>query len=50
LTIYEEVHPQKKLANRTVQHRFLQRRGQLLPRGAAPIIGASGEETAGRER
>ncbi len=38
LTLYEEVHPQKKLANRTVQHRFLQRLSQLLPRGAAPII------------
>jgi hypothetical protein len=48
LTIYEEVHLQKKLANRTVRHRFLQRRWQLLPRGAAPIIVASGEETAGR--
>jgi hypothetical protein len=38
LTLYEEVHPQKKLANRTVQHRFLQRLSQLLPAGAAPII------------
>ena len=38
LTLYEEVHPQKKLGNRSVQHRFLQRLGELLPGGAAPII------------
>ncbi len=38
LTLYEEVHPQKKLANRDVQHRFLQRLAQRLPAEAAPII------------
>jgi hypothetical protein len=38
LTLYEEVHPQKKLGNRAVQHRFLQRLAQMLPVGAAPII------------
>jgi hypothetical protein len=38
LTLYEEVHPQKKLGNRAVQHRFLQRLGELLPGGVAPII------------
>ena len=38
LTLYEEVHPQKKLGNRAVQHRFLQRLAQMLPAGAAPII------------
>ena len=38
LTLYEEVHPQKKLGNRAVQHRFLQRLGELLPGAVAPII------------
>ena len=38
LTLYEEVHPQGKLANRQVQHRFLQRLAQLLPPSAEPII------------
>lgn len=38
LTLYEEVHPQGKLGNRQVQHRFLQRLAQLLPASAAPII------------
>jgi len=38
LTLYEEVHPQKKLANRALQHRFLQRLAELLPPGAEPII------------
>jgi len=38
LTLYEEVHPQKHLGNRQVQHRFLQRLAALLPASAAPII------------
>ncbi|MBK1720001.1 IS4 family transposase [Thiocystis violacea] len=38
LTLYEEVHPQKRLGNRTVQHRFLHRLAELLPPGLAPII------------
>ena len=38
LTLYEEVHPQGKLGNRQVQHRFLQRLAQLLPAAAEPII------------
>jgi hypothetical protein len=38
LTLYEEVHPQGKLGNRQVQHRFLQRLAQLLPASAEPII------------
>lgn len=38
LTLYEEVHPQKKLGNRAVQYRFLQRLGELLPGAVAPII------------
>jgi hypothetical protein len=38
LTLYEEVHPQEKLGNRQVQHRFLQRLAQLLPASAEPII------------
>lgn len=38
LTLYEEVQPQKKLSNRDVQHRFLQRLAQRLPAEAAPSI------------
>jgi hypothetical protein len=38
LTLYEEVHPQRKLANRAVQERFLQRLAALLPEQAVPII------------
>lgn len=38
LTLYEEVHPQGKLGNRQVQHRFLQRLAQMLPASAEPII------------
>jgi hypothetical protein len=38
LTLYEEVHPQRKLGNRQVQHRFLQRLKALLPATAQPII------------
>ena len=38
LTLYEEVHPQKALSDRKVQHRFLQRMAALLPASAAPII------------
>jgi hypothetical protein len=38
LTLYEEVHPQGKLGNRQVQHRFLQRLAQLLPVSTAPFF------------
>jgi hypothetical protein len=38
LTLYEEVHTQRKLGNRQVQHRFLQRLKALLPTTAEPII------------
>jgi len=38
LTLYEEVHPQRNLGNRQVQHRFLQQLKALLPATAAPII------------
>lgn len=38
LTLYEEVHRQKKLNNATVHRRFLQRLAQLLPAHVAPII------------
>jgi hypothetical protein len=38
LTLYEEVHAQRELGNRQVQHRFLQRLAQLLPATSAPII------------
>jgi len=30
LTLYEEAHPQKKLGNRAVQHRFLQQDGSVM--------------------
>lgn len=38
LTLYEELHPYAKLANRRVQHRFLDRLATLLPLGCTPII------------
>jgi hypothetical protein len=38
LTLYEEVHPQKRLGNRAVQTTFLCRLAALLPPGCAPII------------
>lgn len=38
LTLYEELHPYKKLANRHVQQRFLDRLKTLLPSGCTPII------------
>ena len=38
LTLYEEVHPQHKLANRAVQQRFLRRLAERLPAHVAPII------------
>jgi hypothetical protein len=43
LTLYEEVHPRRKLGNRQVQHRFLQRLEALLPATAAPIIVADSD-------
>jgi len=38
LTIYEEIHPEKKLGNRTVQHRFIDRLAKILPADSTPII------------
>lgn len=38
ITIYEELHPYRLLANRAVQHRFLDKLKQLLPTGCIPII------------
>jgi len=38
LTLYEEVHGQKRLGNRGVQQRFLRTLATLLPAGVAPII------------
>ena len=38
LTLYEEVHPQRQLGNRKVQHRFLQRLAEIIPTTADPII------------
>ena len=38
LTLYEEVHPQKKLGNRKVQHRFLDQLALMLPGTCHPVI------------
>lgn len=38
LTLYEEVHPQRDLGNRQVQHWFLRRLAQIIPATADPII------------
>lgn len=38
LTLYEEVHPQSKLGNRKVQHRFLDTLARMLPDTTDPII------------
>lgn len=38
LTLYEEVHPQKRLNNRRGQERFLRRLADLLPPHVAPVI------------
>lgn len=38
VTLYEEVHPRRLLANRQVHDRFLKRLSQLLPAGCTPII------------
>ena len=38
VTLYEEVHPQKLLANASVHRRFLQRLSAILPEGARLIV------------
>lgn len=38
ITLYEEVHPRKKLGNPRVQQQFLSRLQELLPPGVTPII------------
>lgn len=38
VTLYEEVHPQKKYGDRSVHRRFLARLAQILPPGCSPII------------
>lgn len=38
MTLYEEVHPDKKLGNRRVQHQFLSTLQQLLPAHVTPIV------------
>lgn len=38
LTLYDEVHPQKKLGNVQVEERFLQRLKTLLPDACCPIV------------
>ena len=38
ITLYEEVHPEKKLGNRRVQHRFLDTLASLLPANTCPTI------------
>lgn len=38
VTLYEEVHPQKLLANPGVHRKFLRRLAQILPPGCKPIV------------
>lgn len=38
LTLYEEVHPEKKLGNKWVQNKFLQNLKKLLPYECKPVI------------
>ena len=38
VTLYEEVHPQKRLANPGVHRKFLRRLAQILPPGYKPIV------------
>lgn len=38
LTLYEEVHPQSKLGNRKIQHRFLDQLAIMIPHTCHPII------------
>ena len=38
ITLYEEIHPRKKLGNPRVQRQFLRRLQELLPPGVTPII------------
>jgi len=38
VTLYEEVHPQRKYGDRDVHRRFLARLAKLLPVGCAPVI------------
>ena len=38
ITLYEQVHPQKKLANPRVHRDFLGRLAQILPAGCRPIV------------
>jgi hypothetical protein len=38
LTLYEEVHPQSKLGNRKIQHRFLNKLASMMPDTCCPII------------
>lgn len=38
VTLYEEVHPQRRLGNATVHRQFLRRLAQILPPGCKPIV------------
>jgi len=38
ITLYEEIHPNKKLGNRRVQHQFLERLQHILPLHVKPIV------------
>lgn len=38
LTLYEEIHPRSKLANRKVQHQFLDKLSTMLPVCCRPVI------------
>ena len=38
VTLYEEIHPQRKYGNQSVHRQFLSRLAQVLPAGCVPII------------
>lgn len=38
LTLYEEIHPRSKLANRKVQHQFLAQLAAMIPDACCPIV------------
>jgi hypothetical protein len=38
ITLYEEIHPLKKLGNRKIQHNFLRQLGDMVPQTCRPVI------------
>ena len=45
IALYEELHPQKHLGNRHIQHRFVAALKELLPSGCRPIAVAASVST-----